>query len=117
MKGRASKGNIATKFSVKRIELKERGESTLEARKVWFDTTVQRLNSDGRGRLLGSFKGEDRILIGDKNGTLKVVVPELTLHFDPDMLYLEKLEEERPISAVYFDGEKDRYFVKRFLWE
>jgi len=116
VKGRASKGNIATKFSVKRIELKERGESTLEARKVWFDTTVQRLNSDGRGRLLGSFKGEDRILIGDKNGTLKVVVPELTLHFDPDMLYLEKLEE-RPISAVYFDGEKDRYFVKRFLWE
>jgi len=117
VKGRASKGNIATKFSVKRIELKERGESTLEARKVWFDTTVQRLNSDGRGRLLGSFKGEDRILIGDKNGTLKVVVPELTLHFDPDMLYLEKLEEDRPISAVYFDGEKDRYFVKRFLWE
>jgi topoisomerase-4 subunit A len=46
-----------------------------------------------------------------------VVVPELTLHFDPDMLYLEKLEEDRPISAVYFDGEKDRYFVKRFLWE
>ena len=117
VKGRGSKGNIATKFSVKRVELKERGESTLEARKVWFDDTVQRLNSDERGRLIGSFKGEDRILIAEKNGALKVVVPELTLHFDPEMIYLEKLAVNRPLSAVYFDGEKSRYFVKRFLWE
>jgi topoisomerase-4 subunit A len=117
IKGRASKGNIVTKFPVKRIELKEKGESTLEARKIWFDPTVQRLNSDERGRLLGSFKGEDRLLIGMNNGTLKVVVPELSLHFDPDMIYLEKLEADRPISAVYFDGEKSRYFVKRFEWE
>ena len=117
IKGRASKGNIVTKFPVKRVELKEKGESTLEARKIWFDPTVQRLNSDERGRLLGSFKGEDRLLIGLKNGTLKVVVPELSLHFDSDMIYLEKLEADRPISAVYFDGEKARYFVKRFEWE
>ena len=102
---------------MKRVELKEKGESTLEARKIWFDPTVQRLNSDERGRLLGSFKGEDRLLIGLKNGTLKVVVPELSLHFDSDMIYLEKLEADRPISAVYFDGEKARYFVKRFEWE
>ena len=117
IKGRASKGNIVTKFPVKRIELKEKGESTLEARKVWFDSTVQRLNSDERGRLLGSFKGEDRLLIASNNGTLKVVVPELSLHFDSDMMYLEKLEVSKPISAVYFDGEKGRYFVKRFDWE
>ena len=62
-------------------------------------------------------KGEDRLLVGLKNGTLKVVVPELSLHFDADMIYLEKLEADRPISAVYFDGEKARYFVKRFEWE
>ena len=117
IKGRASKGNIVTKFHVKRIELKEKGESTLEARKVWFDSTVQRLNSDERGRLLGSFKGEDRLLIASNNGTLKVVVPELSLHFDSDMMYLEKLDVSKPISAVYFDGEKGRYFVKRFDWE
>ena len=85
---------------------------------MWFDPTVQRLNSDERGRLLGSFKGEDRLLIGLKEqGTLKVVVPELSLHFDSDMIYLEKLEADRPISAVYFEGEKSRYFVKRFEWE
>jgi topoisomerase-4 subunit A len=102
---------------VKRIELRERGESTLEARKIWFDPAVQRLNSDERGRLVGSFKGEDRLLIATKNGTLRVVVPELSLHFDSDMIYLEKLEEDKPLSAVYFDGEKARYFVKRFHWE
>jgi topoisomerase-4 subunit A len=117
VKGRGSKGNIVTKFPVKRIELKEKGESTLEARKIWFDPTVQRLNSDQRGRLVGSFKGEDRLLIATRNGTLRVVIPELSLHFDSDMIYLEKLEEEKPLSAVYFDGEKSRYFVKRFLWE
>ena len=70
VKGRGSKGNIVTKFPVKRIELRERGESTLEARKIWFDPAVQRLNSDERGRLVGSFKGEDRLLIATKNGTL-----------------------------------------------
>lgn len=117
VKGRGSKGNIVTKFPVKRVELKEKGESTLEARKIWYDNTVQRLNSDERGRLLGSFKGEDRLLIAQKNGTLKVVIPDLNLHFDPDMIYLEKLEMDRPLSAVYFDGEKSRYFVKRFEWE
>jgi topoisomerase-4 subunit A len=117
VKGRGSKGNIVTKFPVKRIELKEKGESTLEARKIWFDPTVQRLNSDQRGRLVGSFKGEDRLLIAARNGTLRVVIPELSLHFDSDMIYLEKLEEEKPLSAVYFDGEKLRFFVKRFLWE
>jgi len=117
VKGRGSKGNIVTKFPVKRIELKEKGESTLEARKIWYDPTVQRLNSDERGRLLGSFKGEDRLLIGRKNGTIRVVIPDLNLHFDSDMIYLEKLEMDRPISAVYFDGEKSRYFVKRFEWD
>ena len=117
VKGRSSKGNIVTKFPVKRIELKEHGESTLEARKIWFDSTVQRLNTDERGELLGSFRGEDRLLIALKNGTLKVVVPELSLHFDPETIYLKKLEADRPLSAVYFDGEKERYFVKRFLWE
>ena len=117
VKGRASKGNIVTKFPIKRIELKEKGESTLEARKIWFDSAVQRLNGDDRGRLLGSFRGEDRLLVASKNGTLRVVVPELALHFDADMMYLEKLIPHKPLSAVYFDGEKSRYFVKRFDWE
>lgn len=80
-KGRNSKGNLVTKYTVKRIELKERGVSTLKPRKIWFDDTVQRLNVDGRGELLGEFKGDDRLLIIRQNGSLKTILPDLSTHF------------------------------------
>ena len=91
VKGRAAKGNIVTKYSVKRIELKEKGLSTLKPRKIWFDETVQRLNVDQRGELLGDFTSEDRLLIIDQNGIVKTVVPEITLHFNDAMIVLEML--------------------------
>ncbi|NBL65661.1 DNA gyrase/topoisomerase IV subunit A [Flavobacterium sp. NST-5] len=117
IKGRASRGNTVTKYPIKKIELKEKGISTLRPRKVWFDDTVQRLNVDGRGELLGEFRPNDRILIISQSGKVKTIVPELTTHFDEDMIVLEKWKPKKPISAIYFDGEKDRYFVKRFLVE
>ncbi len=117
IKGRASKGNIVTKYSVKRIELKEKGVSTLKPRKIWFDDTVQRLNVDGRGELIGEFRGEDRLLIVKQSGIIKTIIPELTTHFDDDMIVLEKWIPKKPISAIYYDGEKERYFVKRFIIE
>tara|TARA_B100001093_G_scaffold61320_1_gene51621 strand:- start:24936 stop:27554 length:2619 start_codon:yes stop_codon:yes gene_type:complete len=115
IKGRASKGNIVTKYSVKRIEFKEKGLSTLKPRKIWFDETIQRLNVDKRGDLLGEFKGDDSLLIVQQKGILKVVKPDLNMHFPEDMIILEKWITEKPISAIYFDGNKDRYYVKRFL--
>ena len=117
VKGRGSKGNIVTKYSVKRIELKEKGLSTLKPRKIWFDETVQRLNVDARGELLGEFTSEDRILIVNQRGMVKTVIPELTLRFDDDMIVLEKWEPKKPLSAIYWDGEKELYYVKRFLIE
>ena len=117
IKGRDSKGNLVTKYSVKRIELKEKGISTLKPRKIWFDDAVQRLNVDGRGELIGEFRGEDRLLIIRQSGVVKTIMPELTTHFDDDMIVLEKWIPKKPISAIYFDGEKERYFVKRFLIE
>ncbi|MGV6832562.1 MAG: DNA gyrase/topoisomerase IV subunit A [bacterium] len=117
IKGRASKGNLVTKYSVKRVELKEKGVSTLKPRKIWFDETVQRLNVDGRGELLGEFRGEDRLLVIKQSGLLKTIVPEITARFDEDMIVLEKWVPKKPISAIYYDGEKERYFVKRFLIE
>ncbi len=117
IKGRASRGNTVTKYPIKKIELKEKGISTLRPRKVWFDDTVQRLNVDGRGELLGEFRPNDKILIISQAGKLKVITPELTTHFDEDMIILEKWNPKKPISAIYFDGEKERYFVKRFLVE
>jgi len=117
VKGRASKGNLVTKYAVKRIELKSKGVSTLRPRKIWFDEAVQRLNLDGRGELLGEFKGQDKLLIISQSGMLKTVTPEVTLHFDDEMILLEKWVPNKPISAIYFDGEKERYYIKRFLIE
>ena len=117
IKGRNSKGNLVTKHPIKRIELKEKGLSTLKPRKIWFDDTVQRLNVDNRGELVGEFRGEDRILIIRQSGVIKTIVPELTTHFDDDMIVMEKWIPKKPISAIYYDGEKERYFVKRFLIE
>ena len=117
IKGRTSKGNLVTKYSVKRIELKEKGVSTLKPRKIWFDDTVQRLNVDGRGELIGEFRGEDRLLIIKQSGVAKTIIPEITTHFDQDMIVLEKWIPKKPISAIYYNGEKELYYVKRFLIE
>lgn len=117
IKGRASKGNTVSKYPIKRIELKEKGISTLRPRKIWFDDTVQRLNVDGRGELLGEFKPNDRLLIINQSGKIKTIIPELTTHFEDDMIVLEKWKPTKPISAIYYDGEKERYYVKRFLIE
>ncbi len=115
IKGRASKGNLVTKYPIKKIEMKEKGISTLRPRKVWFDDSVQRLNVDGRGELLGEFKPNDRLLIVSQSGKVKTIIPELSTHFDDDMIVLEKWNPNKPISVVYFEGEKERYYVKRFL--
>ena len=117
IKGRASKGNIVTKYSVKRIELKEKGVSTLKPRKIWFDDVVRRLNVDGRGELLGEFKGDDLLLVINQKGIAKTFLPVMTSHFDDDMIVLEKWIPEKPISAIYWEGEKERFYVKRFFIE
>ncbi len=117
IKGRGVKGNRVTKHAIKRVELKNKGVSTLKPRKIWFDDTIQRLNVDGRGELIGEFRGEDRLLIVKQSGLVKTIIPELTTRFDEDMIVLEKWIPKKPITAIYFDGEKERYYVKRFLIE
>ena len=117
IKGRTSKGNLVSKYPIKSIDLKEKGVSTLKPRKIWFDDTVQRLNVDGRGELIGEFKGEDKLLLVSQSGHLKTATPEVTMHFDNDLIIMEKWVPEKPISAIYFNGDKDMYYVKRFLVE
>ena len=117
IKGRDSKGNLVTKYAVKKVDMKEEGVSTLAPRKIWFDDSVRRLNADGRGSLLGNFKGDDKILTINSQGEAKMVSFDLMNRFDDDYLILEKWNPEQPITCIYFDGEKDKYFVKRFLLE
>lgn len=115
IKGRSSKGNLITKYSVKKIEFKTAGTSTLKPRKIWFDDSVQRLNVEGRGELLGEFTAEDQLLVATQSGKIKTITPALTTHFDNDMVVLEKWVPNKPISAIYYEGEKERYYVKRFV--
>ena len=115
IKGRSSKGNIVSKYSINKIEFKEKGLSTLKPRKIWFDETIQRLNVDERGELLGEFKSDDSLIIIQQNGSLKTVKPDVNMHFPEDMITLEKWIPEKPVSVIYFNGQKDCYFVKRFL--
>ena len=117
IKGRASKGNLVTKYPIKKVELKEEGVSTLAPRQIWFDTDTKRLNADGLGLLLGSFKGDDKILTINKKGEAKLVSFDLSNRFDEDLEIIEKWKPAKPISCVYYDAEKDRYFVKRFILE
>ena len=117
IKGRSVRGNTVTKYSVLRVELKEKGVSTLKPRNIWFDKTIKRLNTDERGTLLGAFTGEDKILLINKDGNSKVVTPEMSLHFDDKLIRIEKWVPKKPLTAIYFDTEKGRYFIKRFLIE
>lgn len=117
IKGRASKGNIVSKHYVKKIELKETGVSTLAPRKIWFDDSIQRLNVDGRGTYLGTFKGTDKILTINSKGIAKLNTFDLLNHFEEDLLIIQKWKPEKPICCIYYDGEKSIYYIKRFLLE
>ncbi|WP_407508961.1 DNA gyrase/topoisomerase IV subunit A [Elizabethkingia anophelis] len=117
IKGRDSKGNLVTKYPIKKIEMKEEGVSTLAPRKIWFDEAVRRLNADARGTFLGTFKGEDKILLVTPKGEARLVSFDLSNRFDDEYIILEKWKPEQSIGCIYYDGEKERYFVKRFLLE
>lgn len=117
IKGRDSKGNLVTKYSIKKVDLKEEGVSTLAPRKIWFDDTVRRLNADARGSFLGNFKGDDKILTINSQGEAKLVSFDLGNRFDDEYIVLEKWKPQQAVTCIYYDGEKDIYFIKRFLLE
>ncbi len=115
IKGKGSVGNILTKNNIKKIELKSEGVSTLSARKIWFDTNVKRLNVESRGELLGDFGPNDKILSINQSGSLELKSYDISTHFDDEMILIEKHNPLKPISVIYFDGQKQNFYVKRFL--
>jgi topoisomerase-4 subunit A len=117
IKGRMAKGNLVTKEIISKITHKESGAPTLSARKIWFDDVVHRLNVDERGTYLGRFSGDDRILVITQSGEYKLYTYDLENHFEDDIVLMEKYNPEKPISAIYWDGEKEQYNVKRFIPE
>lgn len=117
IKGRKSVGNRVTKELVQKVTLKETGGSTLAARKIWYDEVVGRLNDEGRGKFLGDFKGEDKLLSLYSNGAYRLSNFDLSTRFEEDMIHLEKWIPSHAISAVYYDGKKELHYVKRFECE
>jgi topoisomerase-4 subunit A len=117
IKGRGSMGNILTRNPVHKISLKEKGLSTLGGRKLWFDDAVMRLNVDGRGRFLGEFASDEMLLVVTRGGWFRTSGTDLSLHFEDDLLLLEKFRESKIFSAVYWDKEQEYYYVKRFAFE
>jgi len=118
VKGRNVRGNIVSKLPVKRVDFREKGISTLKPRKIWYDKIVGRLNVDERGDLLGSFTPKDTILLISNDGVVKRIIPDLNLRIDAEQYALvEKFIDNKPISIIYFDGQRERYFVKRFQFD
>ena len=106
---------MLTKHAIRKIELGEEGVSTLGAMRVWYDETVRTLNADGRGRLLGEFMANDRIIVFTSSGDYSLTGFDLSTRFDDKMIHLEKWHPKRPVTAVYYEGEKEDWYVKRFL--
>ena len=117
IKGRGSMGNIVTKYPVKKIILKSKGVSTLAGRKIWYDDVLKRLNADARGKYLGEFDGDDRILTIMSNGVYELTSFDLSNHFDDKMIRIEKYDPEKVYSVVHYDGKSKNYFIKRFVFE
>ena len=118
IKGRSSMGNTVSKYPIKTIRFKEAGRSTLDAKKLWFDTKFGRLNSEEKGNYLGKFEAEDRLVVFYNDGNYEIVDQELTQRFEPEkIMLLEKFNSEKIITAVYLDNDKLQYNVKRFKIE
>jgi topoisomerase-4 subunit A len=117
IKGRASQGNIVSKYPVKKILFKSKGVSTLSGLKIWYDELLRRLNVDGRGKYLGEFDGDDKILQVHKDGWYELSTFELSNHFDADLILIQKYDPEKPFALVQYEGKAKNYFVKRFVFE
>lgn len=117
IKGRASIGNMVTKYPVKKVLLKSKGISTLAGRKIWYDDILKRLNADGRGKYLGEFDGDDRILNVMNNGVYELTSFDLNNHFDDKMIVIEKYDPAKVFAVVHYDGKSKNYMVKRFVFE
>ncbi|MBD0289301.1 MAG: DNA gyrase/topoisomerase IV subunit A, partial [Flavisolibacter sp.] len=118
IKSRSSIGNQVTKYPIRVVKFKEAGVATLGSIQLWFDDKFGRLNHEGKGMALGDFEAEDRILVIYNDGTYEITDQELTQRFNPEeVLLVEKFDPERIITAVYLDGDKLQYNVKRFRIE
>lgn len=114
VKGKASRGNLVTKFAIQRIQMKAKGVSTIGGKDIWYDEDIQRLNEDGHGRWLGEFEAGEHILAIFKDGTYYTTSFDLSNRYQGEVLRIEKFEEDRTFTALYWDASARSFYVKRF---
>jgi topoisomerase-4 subunit A len=118
IKGRGAGGNILTRYPVRKIQLKMEGVSTLGGLDIYYDPIVGRLNTDQRGNLIGNFLGDDKVLVCYKSGDYELTTFELTNRYEASqVLLIEKFDQDKVISAIYYDGNSKTFYVKRFQIE
>ena len=117
IKGRQSQGNLFSHYGIHKIVLKERGTSTLAGQNIWFDEDIHRLNTDGRGVLLGEFKGDDKIVVWTSKNQYYITGYDVQQHFPDDTVLVQKYESDKVYSLCYFDPEQGYYYMKRFALE
>ena len=117
IKGRSSQGNLFSRYAIHKIQVKERGASTLAGQNIWFDEDVMRLNTDGRGRLLGEFQGDDKIIVFTSKGQYYTTGYDTGHHFPEDTIRVEKYAPDRIYSVAYYDADSRYYYLKRFAAE
>ncbi|HTF21224.1 MAG TPA: DNA gyrase/topoisomerase IV subunit A [Chryseolinea sp.] len=118
VKGRSARGNTITKYAIRKVELLKAGASTLSKLSLWYDDASGRLNREERGKYLGKFDGEDKLITFTRNGNYKITSYDLSNRFDHEKtLLVQKFNPARPVSAIYVDGESKLHMVKRFMIE
>ena len=117
IKGRQSQGNLFSRYGIHKIVLKERGTSTLGGQNIWYDDDVRRLNAEGRGRLLGEFKGDDKLIVWTSKNQYYITGYDLTQHFPDDTVRVDRFAADRVYSLCYYAREQRYYYLKRFTAE
>ncbi len=114
IKGKASRGNLVSKNPIARIQLKSKGVSTIGGKDIWYDADIQKLNDEQRGRYLGEFGPEDKILAIFKDGTFYTTSFDVSNRYQGEVIKIEKFDPNKTYTTLYFDGAAKAFYVKRF---
>jgi len=118
IKGKSARGNQITKYPVRKVELKEKGGSTLGGVKIYWDDHTGRLNGDAKGQFLGEFEGDNKLLVIYNDGQYEITNYELINRYEPEQVYLiQKYHSGQVIQVVYLEGKSKLQYVKRFVIE
>jgi topoisomerase-4 subunit A len=118
IKSRAALGNIVTKYPIKKVVFKEKGNSELGGRPFWFEPSVGRMNRDGRGVFLGHFNTGDLLIAVYEEGSYELLEPGVQYRFETkDLLLLNKWIADMPLNICHYIPSAKSWYIKRFLVE